>query len=41
MRSSPHNIHSGHTTRRAHKTYTHHEEAQVWGAIATVPGVAV
>ena len=32
---------TGHTTRRAHKTYTHHEEAQVWAAIATVPGVAV
>ncbi len=32
---------TGHSTRRAHKTYTHHEEAQVWAAIATVPGVAV
>jgi len=32
---------TGHSTRRAHKTYTHHEEAQVWAAIAKVPGVAV
>jgi integrase len=32
---------TGHSTRRAHKTYTHHEEAQVWAAIATVPGVTV
>ena len=32
---------TGHSTRRAHKTYTHHEEDQVWAAIATVPGVAV
>jgi len=21
---------TGHSTRRAHKTYTHHEESQVW-----------
>ena len=32
---------TGHSTRRAHKTYTHHEEAQVWNAIAALPGVAV
>jgi integrase len=32
---------TGHSTRRAHKTYTHHEEAQVWDAVSKIPGMAV
>jgi integrase len=30
---------TGHTTKTAHKIYTHHEEAQVWGAIAAIPRI--
>lgn len=30
---------TGHSTRRAHKAYTHHEEAQVWEAIAAIPSI--
>lgn len=30
---------TGHTTKTAHKIYTHHEEGHVWGAIAAIPGV--
>jgi len=30
---------TGHSSRRAHKAYTHHEEAQVWGAIASLPSI--
>jgi integrase len=30
---------TGHTTKTAHKIYTHHEESQVWGAIAAIPGI--
>ena len=30
---------TGHSTKTAHKVYTHHEETQVWGAISLLPGV--
>lgn len=30
---------TGHSTKTAHKVYTHHEEGQAWGAIAALPGV--
>jgi integrase len=30
---------TGHATKTAHKIYTHHQEGQVWGAIAALPGV--
>jgi integrase len=30
---------TGHSTKKAHKIYTHHEETQVWGAISALPGV--
>ena len=32
---------TGHSTRRAHKTYTHHEEAQVWDAVSKIPSMTV
>jgi integrase len=32
---------TGHSTRRAHKTYTHHEETQVWDAVSKIPSMAV
>ncbi len=31
---------TGHSTKKAHKVYTHHEETQVWGAISALPGVS-
>ena len=31
---------TGHSTKTAHKIYTHHEETQVWGAISALPGVS-
>jgi integrase len=30
---------TGHATKTAHKIYTHHQEEQVWDAIAKIPGV--
>lgn len=30
---------TGHATKSAHKIYTHHEEEQVWGAIAALPSI--
>ena len=30
---------TGHSTKKAHKVYTHHEETQVWGAISALPAV--
>ena len=31
---------TGHSTKTAHKIYTHHEETQVWCAISALPGVS-
>jgi integrase len=31
---------TGHSTKTAHKVYTHHEETQVWGAISALPGIS-
>ena len=28
---------TGHSTRTAHRVYTHHEERQVWEAVSTLP----